>query len=93
MDGEMTTALDSLRRKNKRYDLKTEKTERGLVTSILIIFPQGDGEMATSILLFFFRKWGDDHPTSWFKDKTTEILLQEAKERVRDGHLHSSLLL
>ena len=38
--------------------------------------------MATSILLFFFT-------TSWFKEKKTERLLQEAKGRMRDGHFHS----
>ena len=45
--------------------------------------------MATSILLFFFRRWEDNHPTFWFKDKKTTGPLGETKDRVRDGHFQS----
>ena len=37
-----------------------------MATSILTILPYGDGEMAT--------------PLSWFKEKETEMLIQEKKK-------------
>ena len=47
----MASPLPSLRRKKQIYYCKKAKTKRGMATPILTVLPEGDGEMATSMLL------------------------------------------
>ena len=77
IDGEMTTPLPTFKREEKDLTLRRNQNRQGWSPPFLILFLEGDREIATTV--FLFRGWGGRHHPPNLREK--KILVQEEKTK------------